>query len=232
MSVDTRLDELCVRHGLDERARRALTAVLESLESDPTAPTAVRDPAAAVDVHIADSLIALELPELRRAGTIADLGAGAGFPALPLAVALPGARVAALESSRRKCEFLCRVVDAIGLSNVEVVAERAEAWAAGFGRQDVVTARALAPLSVLAEYAAPLLRLGGLLVAWKGDVGSAESGAGAEAAEHLGLDALEVRAVAPYLGSRHRTLHLYRKTRETPPGFPRPPGRARKRPLA
>ena len=135
---------------------------------DATAPTAVRDPAQVRDVHIADSLSALDLEPVARASAIADLGSGAGFPGLVLAVALPNARVSLVEAGSRKCAFLERAVTAMALRNATVVHARAEEWADGIGAHDLVTARAVDTLSVLCEYAAPLLADDGVLVAWKG----------------------------------------------------------------
>jgi 16S rRNA (guanine527-N7)-methyltransferase len=94
-----------------------------------------------------------------------------------------------------------------------------------------VTARALAPLAVLAEYAAPLLREGGVLVAWKGRRDAQEERDAAAAAEELGLAVEEIRPVRPYPEAEHRHLHLLRKVAPTPDRFPRRPGIARKRPL-
>ena len=135
----------------------ALDALLELLAADPAAPTRITEPGKAVDAHVADALVALELCEVRSARRIADLGSGAGFPGLVLAAALPEAEVSLVEASAKKCEFLTRATDAMGLANVDVVAERAEEWDRGMGRCDLVTARAVAPLNVLVEYAAPLL---------------------------------------------------------------------------
>lgn len=225
--------ELAERWGLGGGPTvRALEVLLDVLEADPHAPTAVRAREEAVDVHLADSLVALELPEVQGARRIADLGAGAGFPGLALAAALPDARVALVESAGRKCEFLARAVAAAGLDNVEVVHSRAEDWAEGVGACDLVTARALASLPVLAEYAAPLLREGGALVAWKGRRDPGEEAAGEAAAAQLGLEVAEVRAVQPFPAARDRHLHVYRKTRPTPERFPRRPGMATKRPLS
>jgi 16S rRNA (guanine527-N7)-methyltransferase len=148
-----------------------------------------------------------------------------------LAVALPEARAFLVESVGRKCAFLERAVDAAGLINAEVVCERAEAWEAGRDACDVVTARALAALPVVAEYAAPLLRVGGTLVAWKGRPDPVEAADGAAAATALGLEVGEVMPVQPYPRSRHRHLHVMRKVAPTPPRFPRRPGTAAKRPL-
>ena len=101
--------------------------------------------------------MALELAEVRGATAIADLGAGAGFPGLPLAIALPGAQVRLVESNGRKCAFIAGAIEACELPNAMPVHARAESWPEGLGACDLVTARALAPLAVVAEYAAPLL---------------------------------------------------------------------------
>jgi 16S rRNA (guanine527-N7)-methyltransferase len=207
-----------------------LARFLGWLESD-AAPTAVHDPVRAVDVHLADSLAGLAVPELADAARIADLGSGAGLPGIPIALARPAASVALVESLGRKADWLAAVVADLGLARVEVVRERAEAWTAGLGACDAVCARALAPLAVLCEYAAPLLREGGVLVAWKGAVDAAEAADGAAAAELLGLAAPVVVPVEPYPGSERRTLHVARKIAPTPGRFPRRPGMAAKRPL-
>jgi 16S rRNA (guanine527-N7)-methyltransferase len=229
--VRATLTDLAGRHDLPGAVVARLTTLLDLLADD-AAPTSVHDPGEAVRVHLADSLAGLEVPEIREAGVLADLGAGAGLPGLALATALPGARVVLVESSGRKCEFLRSASPAMGLANVEVVWARAEAWHDGIGRCDVVCARALASLAVLCEYAAPLLREDGVLVAWKGAVSDDEAADGAAAAARLGLTPEQVRAVAPYRGSERRTLHVLRKTAPTPPEFPRRPGIATKRPLS
>jgi 16S rRNA (guanine527-N7)-methyltransferase len=231
MTVRRRLDELARRHGLPATATAALARLLDVLHEDPTAPTTVRDPAVAVDAHVADALVALELDRVRAARRIADLGAGAGFPGLVLAAALPEATVALVEANGRKCAFLERAAKQMGLANVEVVAARAEAWREGVGTRDLVTARALAPLAVLAEYAAPLLAHDGALLAWKGRRDAQEERDGAAAAAATGLTVGEVRPVQPWDGAERLHLHLYVKVASTPNRFPRRPGMASKRPL-
>jgi 16S rRNA (guanine527-N7)-methyltransferase len=230
-AVDARLAELAERWNLPAAAPERLRAVLEAVAAEPTSITTVRDPAQGVDAHVADSLAGLELPELRDARAIADLGAGGGFPGLVLAMALPDAEVSLVESVGKKCEFLRRTVRDVGLGNVAVVQDRAEEWRAGLGTQDVVTARALAPLNVLAEYAAPLLKAGGALVAYKGRRDASEEAAGIAAASILGLAAREPLRVRPSTAAGDRHLHLYLKVRPTPSRFPRRAGMARKRPL-
>jgi 16S rRNA (guanine527-N7)-methyltransferase len=208
-----------------------LVAVLLTLEADEHAPTAVRAVERAVDIHVADSLAALELDAIRAAGRIADLGAGAGFPGLALAVALPGAEVMLVESNRRKCEFLERVCASAEIGNAHVVWARAEEWRDGLAGNDAVVARALAAQPVVLEYAAPLLRLGGTLVDWRGRRDAAEEGAASRAAAELGLRRVEIRKVEPFEGVRDHHLHVFAKVAETPERFPRRAGMARKRPL-
>jgi 16S rRNA (guanine527-N7)-methyltransferase len=207
-----------------------LERLLDALE-DPHAPTTVHVRTHARDVHIADSLAGLEVPDLRGARVIADLGSGAGLPGLVLAAALPDARVVLVESVRRKAEWIAATAAACGLRNAEAVWARAEGWVEGREACDAVTARALAPLPVLCEYGAPLLRERGVLVCWKGAVEPQEEADGRAAAAQLGLSEPEVLAVTPYRGSQRRTLWMFRREHPPPPGFPRREGMAVKRPL-
>ena len=106
--------------------------------------------------------------------------------ALVLAAALPQTRVVAVESVGKKAAFISETGQAMGLTNLEVVPLRAEEWSSAMGEVDVVTARALAPTAILVEYAAPILRLGGSPVAWKGRRDPQEDEAGAVAADLVG----------------------------------------------
>jgi 16S rRNA (guanine527-N7)-methyltransferase len=231
MDVPARVRELCELHALPAGADAPLLALLELLATDPLAPTTVTDPASAVDVHLADSLAALSFARVRSARAIVDIGSGAGFPGLPLAIALPGAGVSLLESNGRKCEFLERAVRAAGATNAVVVRARAEDWPEGIGRFELASARALAPLAVVAEYAAPLLAPAGTLIAWKGHRQPEEEESGLRAAAELGLEARQIAQVQPFVGAEARHLYLMSKVRPTPARFPRRPGLARKRPL-
>lgn len=226
-----RLDELAARYGLPSGAARRLATLLELVAEEPASITSVRDPRQGVEVHVADSLAALEVDVVPAARRIADLGSGAGFPGLVLATALPGARVVVVESVARKCAFLDRAAAALGLRNVEVVPGRAEAWTQGLVAHDLITARALAPLNVLVEYAAPLLREGGWLVAWKGRPDAGEEADAAAAAAAIGMSTPVAHDVTPPRGADARRLYLSMKVRPTPDNFPRRPGMARKRPL-
>ena len=225
------LGALACKYGLNARQQEQLGGLLEALHSDEHAPTSVRSPSQAVNAHLADSLAALELETVRSATTIADVGAGAGFPGLALAVALPGSELRLLESQRSKCAFMGRVIAAVGLGNARAVCTRAEDWHEGEGRHDAVLARAVAAQPVVLEYAAPLLALGGTLVDWRGRRVADEEDAALRAADELGLIRTEVRAVPPFEGATDHHLHLYQKVRDTPERFPRRPGMARKRPL-
>lgn len=229
--VRARLDELARRDGLPEGSAERLGRLLGLLAADDTAPTSVRAPHRAVEVHVADSLAGLALPVVRGARRVADLGAGAGFPGLVLAVALAETRVALVESDGRKATFLARAAEVVDAANAEVVRARAEAWADGVGVHDLVTARAVAELPVLVEYAAPLLAHSGSLVAWKGHRDAREEADGAAAAAATGLEPSGAVAVKPFPGVEARTLYLYSKVRETPIRFPRREGMARKRPV-
>jgi 16S rRNA (guanine527-N7)-methyltransferase len=225
------LARLVERYQLDDGQRWQLDAILGELEGNRDAPTAVADARAAVDVHLADSLVALGVTGLADATRIADIGSGAGFPGLALAVALQDAEVGLVESRRRKCEFLERARDAANVRNASVVCGRVEEWREGVLSNDVVVARALAPQPVVLEYAAPLLKLGGTLIDWRGRRDTAGETCARDAAGVLGLRLREIRHVEPYEGALNHHLHVYEKVAETPDHFPRRVGVARKRPL-
>jgi 16S rRNA (guanine527-N7)-methyltransferase len=231
-SVRLGVERLTLRYALAPAGAHALSAILELLARDEHAPTTVRQPAQALDAHLADSLVALQLAEIGDATTIADIGAGAGFPGLILAAARPGAAIHEIESAGRKADFIRVAALAAGLHNVHTHHARAEDLPTGRDSVDVVTARALAPLAVLAEYAAPMLRPGGALVAWKGRRDPAEEADASAAAALVGLQPREVVRVKPFAAARDRHLHVFQKVAATPERFPRRPGMARKRPLS
>ncbi len=211
--------------------RRALETVLELLAEERASVSSVVDERA-WRVHVEDSLTGLDVPVLRAARTIADIGAGAGFPGLVLAAALPDARVGLVESVGRKCDFMRRAIEAAEIGNARVLNLRSEELAAGEGREayDVVTARAVGRLSTLAELASPLLKPNGVLVAWKGRRDPEEESQLERAAESLAMRPEEILAVGARAGSTHRHLHAIRKSGPTPDNLPRNPGVAKKRP--
>jgi 16S rRNA (guanine527-N7)-methyltransferase len=217
---------------LDSHRRAALETVLELLAEERASVSSVTDPGRAWKVHVEDSLTGLEVDDLAAARRISDLGAGAGFPGLVLAVALPRARVDLIESVGRKCAFVERAIEAAGIANARVRCARSEELAKADCREayEAVTARAVGRLSTLAELASPLLVEGGLLVAWKGRRDAEEEQQMARAAERLAMRPREIRDVGERAGSRHRHLHLIEKAGPTPDDLPRRPGMAKKRP--
>jgi len=216
---------------LSPAGRAALERVLALLAKERASVSSVVD-ARAWQVHVADSLTGLEVPDLRSAQRIADVGAGAGFPGLALAVALPTAQVDLIESVSRKCAFIERAATEAQIANATVLNTRSEEWATSDGQElyEAVTARAVGRLSTLAELASPLLKPNGVLVAWKGKRDPEEESQLERASESLAMTPEAVLDVGTHAGSQHRHLHIIRKTGPTPDTLPRRPGMAKKRP--
>ena len=185
--------------------------------------------------HFLDSLLPLKNAELFPPNArVIDVGTGAGFPGLPLAIARPDLSVTLLEAQGKRCQFLNTVRGELGLANAEVIQERAEVLGRAEGRReayDRAVARAVAPLNVLCEYLLPFVRVGGCALCWKGPAVTAEMEDGAAAAIALGGKAgplLEM--AAPGLDTRHVVVQIY-KTEKTLPQYPRKNGIPGKRPL-
>ncbi|MGI8910731.1 MAG: 16S rRNA (guanine(527)-N(7))-methyltransferase RsmG [Rubrobacteraceae bacterium] len=186
--------------------------------------------------HVLDSMSCLLHKPLLHANNLADIGSGAGLPALPVKLMLPSLNVAMVESNGKKVRFLEYVAEALDVRGVDIVPKRAEE--VGHepdyrGRYDIVTSRAVASLSVLAEYCLPLTRVGGYVIAMKGDPASLELEEGEKAAEELGAKMAEIIDV-PLLSemrARNRTLVILEKVRATPSKYPRRPGMPKKQPL-
>jgi len=216
---------------LDAAAREKLETVLALLAEEQASVSSVVDERA-WQVHVVDSLTGLEVDDLGSARRVGDIGAGAGFPGLVLAVALPGTQIDLIESIGRKCEFMRHAIEAAAIPNATVLNTRSEDHAGGEGREayDAVTARAVGRLSTLAELASPLLKPNGVLVAWKGKRDPEEEAQLANAAATLAMGSEQILDVGNRAGSQHRHLHVIRKTGPTPAGLPRKPGIAKKRP--
>ncbi len=201
--------------------------------------TALRTRDDILRVLIGDSLALLDVPGLQmRAGAAwVDLGAGAGLPGVPLCVALPSIELTLLESAAKKCLFLEAAALATGVAaRTHVECARSETYAAQGqpGREAfaVVLARAVAPLPVLVELAAPLLSMGGVLVASKTRRAVAEEGGdGAVAAAHCGL-AFGAVVALPRSPLDDAVGVVYEKIGPTPQRLPRREGLAAKRPLS
>ncbi len=207
-----------------------LIALLDRIALEPQNLTTIEVLDDGIDRHLADSLAGLCVRELAGATACVDLGSGGGFPGLALAVARPGMAVTLVESERRKADWLRRA--AADFPNVRVVADRSEHLASAEREgYPIATARALGPLPVTLELAAPLVSVGGSVLVWRGDRADPEvEAAGARAARELGLEPGEPLRTSPFPGARRR-LQLFRKVAPTPSRFPRRPGRAARRPL-
>lgn len=196
--------------------------------------TAITEPDEVLTKHIVDSLfcasaVAALGGECR---TLLDVGAGGGFPSLPLAAALPGVSVLAMDATAKKCRYIDETAAAVGLPNVRAHNARAEEAARELGASfDAVTARAVARLNVLTELCAPFLRVGGVFLAMKGPGGAEEAAEAARGCKLLGLSAPEVRRYELPGGAGERTLIVCRKERPTPSLYPRPYAKIVKSPL-
>ncbi len=196
--------------------------------------TAITSPQEMIDKHYVDC--ALLSPLLPESGSLADIGTGAGFPALPIAVLHPSLRVCAVDSTAKKLSFVQSAASALGLTNLTVRSSRAEVlgtdpnWRERF---DAVTARAVARLNVLCEYCLPLVRTGGTFLAMKGKTAPEET-MEAENAIRILCGKLISGETAPLLtenGPVEREIICIRKTKRTPSVYPRQNAAIRGKPL-
>lgn len=220
-------------HGLNGPVLDRLALLGDFLRGASFNVTGIRDCEEIERLHFLDSLSLLDLRWVREARRIVDIGSGAGLPALVLALVLPESWVVALESQRKKCAYIARAVDALGLRNIVVHCERAEEYGRGAGREahDVAVSRAVSSLPVVAEYSIPLLVQGGLMVAMKGAISDQERTRAEKALGILGAEMLGPMRLVPFEGAENRWAYLARKVRATPDRFPRRPGVPSKRPL-
>ncbi len=199
--------------------------------------TAITDPAEVQVRHYLDSLTAvLGLPEWPDGIRVVDIGAGAGLPGVALKIAFPGIRLTLAESVGKKTAFLGELVEGLGLDDVEILTVRAEELGRtqGYrGQFDVALARGVAALPALIEYALPLCKGRGHLLAWKGSDGPAEAKASANALAELGGEMAgmhSVNALSPPLPA-DRWIVSVEKVRRTPGRYPRRIGVPAKQPL-
>lgn len=194
------------RYALPTAARASLEAMVATARDDPQLPAKWRE--TVVDL-VEDSLTALELPFVRSATRVADLGSGSGVPGLVLAAALPQASFTLVDRFEHNCAYIRRAAAAMGLANVEVVASYADAWAAEHrGSFDLVVSRNVRPVNVMAPAAALLDAAGGRAIVWSGEKGAKDAEIAApDAATGLRLvDVLTVQAMA-----KQRYLFVYEK---------------------
>jgi len=197
--------------------------------------TAITAPGDIAHKHFLDSFTAFAVRTWNGHERVVDIGSGAGFPGVALRIALPTLQVTCVESVGKKARFIEEVSGTLGLTDVAVRNERAEALgrSPGFrGTFDVGTARAVGSLAACAEYLLPLLRIGGEAIIWKGRV-DPELAAAHRALTALGgeiarIVSTEELGVGDALPGRH--LVVLRKARPTPQAYPRTAVEARRRP--
>jgi 16S rRNA (guanine527-N7)-methyltransferase len=186
--------------------------------------------------HVLDSLSCFLHEPLFRAWRLADVGSGGGLPGIPIKILRPDLATTLVESISKKARFLQHAVDGLSLMGVEVANTRVEELGrtrTHRGAYNVVTSRAVARLSVVAEYCVPLLETGGCAIAMKGRLEPEELAEGSRAVDALGAMVAETTRVPmlPELGEKDRNLVILEKIRETPPQYPRRSGIVTKRPL-
>jgi 16S rRNA (guanine527-N7)-methyltransferase len=196
--------------------------------------TTITEPAAIQTRHFLDSLSCwLGLRKAPPASLI-DVGAGAGFPGVPLKILRPDLSLTLLESTAKKASFLEHIVQVLGLADVTVLAQRAEDAGqspAHRERYDWAVARAVAPLPVLAEYLLPFVKVGGRMLAQKARGAQDEVAAASGALAKLGGEFEELISVQVPGLDEERWLVVIRKVAATPPAYPRRAGMPTKRPL-
>jgi 16S rRNA (guanine527-N7)-methyltransferase len=196
--------------------------------------TAITDPQAIEMRHFLDSLTVMRAIPLQRGQRVIDVGTGAGFPGLPLRLVYPHIELTLLEATAKKTQFLEHIVKLLRLNNVHVITARAEDAgqnAATREQYDVVLARAVAQMPVLAEYLLPLCRVGGRCVALKGESAVAEAQQAENALRIMGGHVEKViRVELPQVTETHH-LVVIEKIAATPPKYPRRAGIPGKRPL-
>lgn len=165
---------------------------------------------------------------------IMDVGTGAGFPGMPIAMAFPQCQVVLMDSISKKINFLLLVKSEINLQNVETINARAEIVGQDKnhrGKYDFVLTRAVAAISVCLEYSLPLLKVGGIAILWRGNLAEEELEKNKRVAKKLGGEIIEVVATKTPLSHNIRHNIYVKKIGETPPLYPRNPGKPVKKPL-
>lgn len=195
--------------------------------------TALTEPEDVAVKHMIDSLLAYDA-ELFKGKTLADVGTGAGFPGIPLKIYCPELKVVLIDSLGKRLKFLEQVIAELGLKNI--VCEHMRAEDAGRnkkhrGRYDLVTARAVARLSVLAEYCLPLVKTGGMFIALKGSKYAEEITEGQAALKILGGRLISSEEVKLPGLDDGRAIVKITKIKETPSQYPRKAGTPEKQPL-
>ena len=196
--------------------------------------TAIRDSESIRTKHFLDSLSCVLAWKSSPPGELIDVGTGAGFPGIPLKILYPNLKLTLVESVGKKAMFCQHVVKLLGLEQVEVIQTRAEDLGQDpqyRERYDWAVARAVAHLKVLGEYLIPLVRVGGSILAQKGESGPAEAQSAEEAMKLLGGKLKQLIPVHLPGVADDRYLVVVEKVAATPPKYPRKPGVPMKQPL-
>ena len=195
--------------------------------------TAIKDPAAIILLHYADSLTAARF--LPQNAKIADIGCGAGFPCLPLAICRPDLSILALDSTEKRIQYVKNTAELLSCENLSAIAMRAEEGGKGVYREqfDVCTARAVAALPALSELCLPFVRVGGSFLAMKGKKGEEELMEASSAIKKLGGEVTELHKITLRSQTEEDTRYLIeiKKAKPTPAEFPRQWARILKKPL-
>ena len=196
--------------------------------------TAITEPLAIEMRHFLDSLSVLRVAQLPPQTKVIDVGAGAGFPGIPLRIVCPSIQLTLLEATGKKAAFLEHVAKQLNLTNVKVVnlrAEEAGQEPAHREQYDLVLARAVAHMPILVEYLLPLCKVGGRCIAMKGESAAAEVGLAENALRMLGGRFVQLTPIElPHVAETHY-LVVFEKVAATPPHYPRRPGIPSKKPL-
>ena len=190
--------------------------------------TAITEPAAVAKLHLLDSLTVLKAADLAGKKLI-DVGCGAGFPGVPLAIACPKAQVTLLDSLGKRMKWLETVLPQLGVAAECVTARAEEAVADRRETYDFATSRAVARLNILLELTAPYVRIGGAVLAMKGSAAREELAEAKNAITQLGLKLEEIRDFT-FDGATHSVIVL-RKVKATPARFPRRFSKIKQSPL-
>lgn len=195
--------------------------------------TAINNPEEVAIRHFLDSLYLAEAESFQKASKIIDIGSGAGFPGMPLAIAYPQKKFLLVDSLKKRIEFINKAVDILDLTNVRATHQRAEAMAKEKKHResyDFVTARAVASMNILVEYCLPFVRLGGFFVAMKFGESDEELSNSMNAIEILGGKVVNAMEYSLKNDKEFKLIEI-EKIKETPIKYPRRPGMASKRPL-
>ena len=200
--------------------------------------TAVRDRDEAVQKHLVDSLVCVDLPEYMEAKSVLDMGTGGGFPGVPLAIVSEGKDFTLVDSLLKRLKIIDGLAEELEISNVKTVHARAEdigQSAKDRENYDVVVSRAVASLDVLAEWCLPLVKVGGYMIAYKGENVSRETSEAGKAIELLGGKIERIDRVDEARGTSEEisghALVVIKKIKNTPKKYPRKAGEARKAPI-